>query len=127
MTLGESVFPAGMASPSITRSAMACRLIAFDIACRTRMSLRGFLSSGLPAFDRMPGGRSRPWSTCRKMVRHDTVCSRRSVEVLRSLAMSAVGTCSMASTWPERSAAVRTGSLGRINSVTLSHGRRPPQ
>ena len=61
------------------------------------------------------------------MVRHDTVCSSRNAAFLRSLAMSAVGTCSMASTWPDRSAAVRTGSLGRIRSVSLSHGRRPPQ
>ena len=40
----------------VGRKLSACRLMAFDSACRTRTSLNGFCGSGLPEFDEMPGG-----------------------------------------------------------------------
>ncbi len=54
--LGDTTLPAGSASPSMTRSAIACRLSALESACRTRMSLNGFEASGLPDLSVTPGG-----------------------------------------------------------------------
>ena len=65
--------PAGTASPSITRSTIAGRLIIFDSALRTRASFSGLRSSGLPSFAVTVGVTARSLSMCTYMSRSDTL------------------------------------------------------
>ena len=68
-----TICPAGTASPSITRSTIAPRLIIFDSALRTRASLSGFRSSGLPSFAVTVGVTLRSLSMCTYIRRSDTL------------------------------------------------------
>jgi hypothetical protein len=63
----------------------------------------------------------RYWSIWKKIVRHDTVCSRRTLGFARMRTRSDGGTFSITSTSPESSAAVRAGSFDIMRNVTLSH------
>ena len=65
-------WPVARAAPSMTRSTSAWRLIALDIARRTRTSFSGFLSSGLPALSVTNGDLSRALSRCRYITRCET-------------------------------------------------------
>jgi hypothetical protein len=58
-------WPAATASPSITLSTIALRLIALEIAFRTRASFSGFFASGLPSLSVTNGETSRSLSMCR--------------------------------------------------------------
>jgi hypothetical protein len=101
----------GTAKLSMTRSTIACRLIAFESARRTRTSLSGFLSSTLPPLSVTNGHLSRALSTCKWMIRFETVVNIFRLELVSSFTKSGVGMLSMMSTLPANKLAMRDGSL----------------
>ena len=115
------------ALPSITLSTMASRLIALEMALRTRQSRVGLGHRGLPSLSMMLGDRSRLLSRCRNTGRFDGPCqTATSGSSFREL-MSAGGTKSIRSTSPLFSAAMRAGPAGMGLKTTRSHAGLPPQ
>jgi hypothetical protein len=99
------ITPVGTDCPRITTRWIAVRLMAMFMACRTRLSAKGFLPSTLSplrSFD--------PTSMPKKMVRFSGPVVTRRFCVPFSRSMSCTGTSCTRSTSPERRAATRVAS-----------------